>query len=178
MDLSVILTIILVIAVLYLHLKRDPIIFHRDVRTAKKLIIVLLVLNALSSVSLTISGDLAVLFMLLGPLSNAACWVLIIVSVWKIAAAFYKEQYFCRDQAADADLRRRVKAALQDTIDAGKPAESVKLFISGSFSDPGLEEIRKECESVLGFEGIYEDGKLKAKYAEKLNALLQKLNEE
>lgn len=165
-----ILIAILLIALVYLHIKRDHLIFQPDIKLAKIILII--------AVAVTYIGNAAAMLMNSGdarqfiPWCDLAVWGLVIFSYWKFFAGCRKFAYLKKVDSADPLLRAKVRGLLIDVIDKGEWTSASKMVFQVSHEDPLVESISRQCERMY-----YPNYALTEKELEKLKGFAEKLKD-
>ena len=183
MQADVILTAVLALSLAYVHVRQGPLVLQRNVRTARILLLVVLILQviawavgAFSALGVIKQGlvtgpahKVLTLKMVLGVLFQVVIWVLVIVGFWKLLAGCYDHALIRRVEKPDQTLRQKIRETLLEAAEKGVPTKEVDMFVASSFEDPLLESVRGRCESLL----VYYP--LSQKDAEKLREVAEEL---
>ncbi|MBW8016516.1 MAG: hypothetical protein FVQ82_10035 [Planctomycetes bacterium] len=179
-----ILISILLIALVYLHITQNRLIFQWDVKVAGILTSIALVMLAISAcvaplfalaiASNARNGQLAADsagFMVFGLLFASAIWVIVVAAYFKFFAGCRKAAFFKLVESADPLLRTKVRGILLDVIERKWWTEESGMFIQVNHQDPLVEDVRCECEKMHQY-GIISEGHL-----ETLKGLAEKLKD-
>jgi hypothetical protein len=184
MQIAIVISVLLA-GLIYLHVKRDRLIFQRDVKVAGTLATMALVMLAAT----TCGGPMLTLFLasnlksnrpirtngegfvVLGMLFVLVIWTLVIVAYGKFFDGCRKAAFFSRVEAKDPVLRAKVREILLSAIKQKWCIEEFEIFIQVNHQDPLVEEVRCECEKMHTY------GTFSEKYLETLKGLADKLEE-
>ena len=144
---EVILISILLITLIYLHIKQSDLIFQLDVKIAKVLSMIALLLIACSSyVSMVMTKGRVVELVFL---YNCVIWLLVIIAYWRLLSGCCKVAFFNRIGSVEPGLRAKVRGILQQVRDKKQRTEELNNFLQVSFNDPLIEEIRCRCKEIF-----------------------------
>jgi len=137
---------ILLITLIYLHVKASHLVFQRDVKFAKILTLVILALTAGASfLGPMLSGSEAVDFAFI---FNGVIWILIVIAYWKFLSGCYNDALFKRNETVESALRQKARDTLLEVVDKKKLTPEWKIFLKVTTSDALIEEVRCKCQQM------------------------------
>ena len=178
MDITSILTGVIVLTLLYLHVKQSHLIFVHDIKLAKNITLVLLGLMAVGSSILAamlakptnIKQDTIEALMILQFLVRIANWGIIIYLLWLIMAGCYKDSYWKQIDEPGQNMRDKVKGVLLDVIERNIQTDDFVMLTRTRFDEPDLEKIRERCKMLYYGPDKFSDSSL-----EKLRDMVEML---
>jgi len=143
---AILLVSILLITLIYLHVKGSHLIFQRDVKIAKVLSLIVLVLAAGASflgIAMSKSDILGFIFLYYGVI-----WVLLVIAYWKLFSGCYNDAWFKRHETVDSALREKARDILLEVVSKKQFTPEWKNFLKVNSNDPLIEKIRGRCKGI------------------------------
>ena len=182
----IILISVLLIALVYLHIKQSSMIFQRDIKISINLLIAALILVVgarLFTLLITMvvfstnqhrmarsasTGALAFWPLLY----DFFIWILVVIAYAKFFSGVRKVAYFKKTESVDPLLRAKVRKILLKFIEEKWQTEEYGIFLQVRHEDPVVESIRSECSRMY-----FVDGQKSEEQIEKLKGFAEKLKE-
>jgi hypothetical protein len=183
----VILISVLLVALVYLHVTQSSLIFQPDIKVAKTLAIIALVIQAVSifisplfvmlagtavrnNRRLPASGSELVVF---GLLFALVIWILVILAYAKFFAGCYKAAYFKKTESVAPFNRAKIYEILTDASEQKRVTPEFKMFLQVNHEDTLVEAVRCGCGNLAYYSGAF----VPAEQWEKLKDLAEKLKD-
>jgi len=148
-----ILVVVLVVTLIYLHVKQGHLIFQHDIKVAKKLTIILLCILALGGIVVSLPFDC---FSMKSArygifLHSILFWTLSIIAFWKLLSGCYKDAFFQKTGRSGQSLREKVKDIILEAVQKNEQSEAFSLFLETRFADFDIESVRLTCKSICSW---------------------------
>ena len=177
MEITVMIMGILLVALLYLHIKQSHLIFQHDIKVARALAVILLCVQGATNLLLSV--------ILLNRDPNAArfwifcnaitVWTLMILIFWKILSACRKDTFFKKNSMPGQSLREKIIGIILEVVQKNQLTPDFKVFIETDFEDAVIESVRREC-NLFAYYGPYDGEKyFSQRDLDKLKALAVQL---